>query len=99
MVQQQVEGPGQRRRRRLVPGEQQGHQFVAHLVVGHGPAVVAAREQQLGQDVAALLEIGRPAPVPDLRAERGVQRIAGPDEPRLPQELWPGIVTRMAALA
>ena len=35
MAQQQVEGPGQRRRGRLVPGEQQRHQLVAQLAVAH----------------------------------------------------------------
>jgi len=82
MVQQQIEGPGQRRCRRLVSGEQQGHELVAYLVVGHSAALVVPREQQLGQDVAAPLQIGRLTPLPDLRDEHRVERIPGPDEPR-----------------
>src|SRR5438132_9975200 len=65
-----------------MPGEQQGHELVADLIVGHGAALVAAGEQKLGQDVAALLEVGRMTPLPDLLGERRVQRIPGPDEPR-----------------
>ena len=72
IVQQQVEGPGQCCRRRLMSGEQQGHELVADLIVGHGAALVVAGEQQLGQDVAALLEVGRVTPLPDLLGKRRV---------------------------
>ena len=82
MVQQQVESPGQRGCRRLMSGEQQGHELVAYLVVGHGMALVVPREQQLRQDVAALFEIGCVTPLPDLRDKRRVERVPGPDEPR-----------------
>jgi hypothetical protein len=50
--------------------EQQGHELVADLIVGHGAAVVVAGEQQLGQDVAALLDVGRVTPLPDLLGKR-----------------------------
>src|SRR5690349_919628 len=65
-----------------MPGEQQGHEFVAYLVVGHGPALVVAGEQESGQDVATLLQARRVTPLPDLRIQRGIERIPGPDESR-----------------
>ena len=40
VTEQQVEGPGERRRRRLVPGEEQRHQLVAELLVVHRGAVL-----------------------------------------------------------
>ena len=82
VMQQQVESPGQRGCRRLMSGEQQGHELVAYLVVGHGTAFVVPREQQLRQDVAALSEIGRVTPLPDLQDKRRMERVPGPDEPR-----------------
>ena len=65
-----------------MPGEQQGHELVAHLIIGHGPALVVACQQQLRQDVAALLEVGRVTPLPDLGDKRLIECIPGPDEPR-----------------
>src|SRR5436190_23713955 len=44
--------------------------------------IFVPREQQLRQDVAALSEIGRFTPPPDLRDQRRMERVPGPDEPR-----------------
>ena len=59
--QQQVERPRERRRGRLVPGDEQGDQLVAQLDVGHRPALLVARLEQDREHVVALGDVVGPA--------------------------------------
>jgi hypothetical protein len=69
-----LEGPGQRGRGGLVPGDEQGDQLVAQLLVGHPPAVLVAGLHEERQDVRSALEVLlAPAP-PDLLEEQVVDR-------------------------
>ena len=52
---EQQEGPGQRERCRLVSREQQRHDLVADLALGHSGALLIAREEQHREQVAAVL--------------------------------------------
>ena len=52
---QQVEGKGQARGGRLVPGEEHCHQLVAQLDVVHRLALLVAGAEQEGEDVGALV--------------------------------------------
>ena len=52
--------PGQRVGGRLVAREDEREQLVAELAVGQRLAVLGARLQQQREDVAALVEVGRP---------------------------------------
>src|SRR3989442_1363230 len=63
-------------------GEQQRHELVAHLIVGHSTALVVASQEHLREDVAALREVGGVTPTPDFCGERCVERIACTQEPR-----------------
>ena len=49
-----LQRPGQRGRGRLVPGDEQRHQLVAQLLVGHRRAVLVARLQEQREHVVAL---------------------------------------------
>ena len=57
---QALQGPAQRRRRRLVPGQQQGHQLVAQLEVGQRPVLLVAGGEQQREHVLVpvLAELG-----------------------------------------
>ena len=55
---QALQGPAQRRRRRLVAGQQQGHQLVAQLEVGQRLAVLVAGLQQHREDVVVAARVG-----------------------------------------
>ena len=68
-----LDGPGQRGRRGLVPGDEQRHQLVAQLLVGHLAAVLVAGLEQQREDVVAFLEVGRAAALADL----GVDQLVG----------------------
>ena len=57
---QPLPGPGQRVGRRLVAGEDEGEQLGADFVVGQLLALLGPRQQQQGEDVAALVEVARP---------------------------------------
>ena len=52
-MREQVEGPGEGGRRRLVSGEQQRHELVAQLPVAHRAAVLEARREQQREHVRA----------------------------------------------
>ena len=69
-----LDGPGERRRRRLVSGHQQRHQLVAQLLVGHRAAVLVAGLQQQREHVVALLEVGCAAALTDLLVDQRVGR-------------------------
>ena len=61
MLGEQVPGPRQRHRGRLVAGQEERHDLVAHLPVGHAAAVVGVlRLQQHREQVAAVLAAGAP---------------------------------------
>ena len=70
MAQKQVEGPGERRRRGLVAGEQQGHQLVAQLGVAHRLAVLEAGGDEHREDVLAACEVRVGAPLGDLGGQQ-----------------------------
>ena len=59
MAQQQVERPGERRRRGLVPREQERHELVADLAVVHPAAILEARADQQREDVLARVGAAR----------------------------------------
>ena len=63
---QPLDRPGERRRRRLVAGDQQGEELVVDLGVAHRRAVLVAGGDQQREDVVALLEVVGGAPVGDL---------------------------------
>src|SRR4029077_6807688 len=67
---EKVKGPGERRRRRLVAGEQQRHQLVAQVGVVHPLAVLEASLHQLREDVVTLLEAAFRAAFGDLGVEQ-----------------------------
>ena len=81
----EVPGPGERVRRGLVPGEQDGHHLVAEMAVGHARAVAfdVGGDEQHRQQVAAVLAAGPPLrddPVDDAveKRHRPVEaRVAG----------------------
>ena len=79
VAEDQVEGPGEAGRGRLVAGEQQGHQLVAEVGVGEALAVLEAGEDQRGEDVVALLEVVPRAVLGDL----GVEQVVDLAEPVL----------------
>lgn len=61
MVRQQVIGPRQRQRGRLVPGQQHRHDLVPDLSVGHAcSGILVTRRQQHGQQVR-LIATGAPS--------------------------------------
>ena len=66
MAHQQISRPRQRRRRRLVAGQEQRDELVAQLLVAHRAAVLEARARQQRQDVLALGEGRVDAPLRDL---------------------------------
>ena len=66
MADQPLDRPGERRRRRLVAGDQQGQQLVVDLGVAHRRAVLVAGGDQQREDVVALLEVGGDAALGDL---------------------------------
>ena len=70
-------GPGEGVRGRLVAGEHQGEELVAQFFVVERLALLGPRLQQQREDVAALLEVGRPAPL-----ARSPRRSAGRASPR-----------------
>ena len=72
---QPLDRPGERRRRRLVAGDQQGEQLVVDLGVAHRRAVLVAGGDQQREDVVALLEVGGAAALGDL-GERSARRPA-----------------------
>ena len=78
------EGPEQRpstraRCRRLVAGEEEGHQQVAQIVVGHRAAIVVARRDEQRKDVVARRGVRSPPP-PDLRGDEIVDLSPGAHE-------------------
>ena len=77
VVQQQVERPRQPCRGGLVAGNEQRHELVAKLRVGHLVPLVVPSEQQRGEDVLALLEIGY-APSPRDLVENHLVQGAAP---------------------
>jgi hypothetical protein len=77
---QPVDGPGERDRRRLVPGDQQGQQVIAHVpFVERASVVVAGREHQREHVVARR---ACRSPRADLAEEQLVERSLGPQVPR-----------------
>ena len=76
VVQQQVEGPGEPGRGRLVAGKQQRHQLVAQLAVAHLRAVLEPRRQEQREDVVALGEVWAAPMLGDLGVEQLVGAVA-----------------------
>ena len=72
-----LDRPGQRGRRRLVAGDEQRHELVAQLDVGHRLAVLVAGEQQHREDVVALGQVGRRAALGDQGVELAIDGAAG----------------------
>ncbi len=91
VAQKKVEGPGKRRRRGLVAGEQQGHELVAKLRVAHRLAVLEAGRDQQREDVLAACQVRVGAPLGDLGGQQLVdlgqaalqrgQRVGPPEAP------------------
>src|SRR5207237_10607590 len=74
VARQALEAPGERGGRGLVPGEEQGDELVAQLLVGRGLAGLIRRSNQQRKDVATGVEARvRPA-LADLRVEELVRR-------------------------
>ena len=80
VVEDEVEGPRQRGRGGLVPGEEQGEQFVAELFVVEGGAVLALCPDEQGEDVAALRDAGIGTPLADGLDDGGADPGTHPDE-------------------
>jgi hypothetical protein len=58
VAEEMLEGPGQGRGRRLVAGQQQGHELIAQLSVFESRAFLVACLEEKGEDVSARLELG-----------------------------------------
>ena len=56
-----------------MPRQQQAHELVAKLLIGHLLAVLVARLQQQREDVVALGEVRLRAPAPQLRVDHRVE--------------------------
>ncbi len=70
MAQEQVEGPGERRRGGLVPREEQGHELIAKLVVAHRLTVLETGGDEHREDVLAIRQVWVCAPLGDLRTQQ-----------------------------
>ena len=78
MAHQPLDRPGHRGRGRLVAGQQQRHELVAQLAVGHRLPVLVARLQQQREDVRALAPGRLLAPARDLLVDQRVEPVAAP---------------------
>jgi hypothetical protein len=73
VAQEKLERPRQPRRRRLVPCDEQRHELVAQLLVGHRTAVLVAREKKHREHVLALVEVGSRAAKSDFLVDELVE--------------------------
>ena len=85
-----------------MPGDEQGQQLVAHLLVAHRAAVLVAGADQHREDVVALLQIPGPPPLGDLAVDQLVDPVdppaegpsrrtrCGPDQEHRQEEPWVG---------
>src|SRR6185369_7980323 len=76
VLREEIPGPGEEIRRRLVAGEEEGHRLVAKLRVAHAATVALGvlREEEHGEQVAAILPRG--APFGDEAIDRRVEPLA-----------------------
>ncbi len=58
MLAEQIPGPGEGNGGGLVPGQQEGQDFVAQLAVGHAAAIFVAGRHEHGEQVARVLSAG-----------------------------------------
>ena len=75
IAQQQVEGEGEAGGGRLVTGEEQRHQLVTKLHIGHRLIVLVAGAQQQRENIGAVLEVRLGAAEADLLVDQRVRRL------------------------
>lgn len=77
---EQIDGERERGGGRLVARREHGEELVAQLLLGERRAVLVAGAQEQGQDIGALVEVGRPAASCDLLVQHRVGDLPAADQ-------------------